>query len=103
MSADNIATCPRCTRRHEKDVRDSDERVKAAYGTVPLDEWMKMQADHDVLANESMHQTFRTFREDYEITGVEDGEIEVEYRGRCNVCDLRVSFTDTHPVEGVED
>ena len=100
MGADNWATCPRCVKRHEKDVRDGDEKIKAAYGTVSVDEWMRMRGNHEQMVEDGVD---RTFREDYDVAGVEDGEVEVDYRGRCHVCDLSVSFHDTHPVEGIEE
>lgn len=100
MSADNITTCPRCVKRHEKAICESSERVSAAYGTVSVDEWMRMVGDHDRMVEAGVG---RTFREDYEITGAEDGEIEVEYRGRCRDCGLSVSFSDVHPIEGIEE
>lgn len=100
MGADNWATCPRCVKRHEKAICESSERVSAAYGTIPVDEWMRMIDDHDQMVEAGVG---RTFRENYEITGVALGEVDVEYRGTCRDCDLSVSFHDAHPVEGIEE
>ena len=100
MSADQCSICPRCSKRREREIHDSEARLKAAYGKFDLDRWMQMQAEHDELANKVMHETFR---EDFEVNGVEDGEVEVEYRGSCSVCDLRAKFDHRHKVEGIED
>lgn len=103
MSADNWAICPRCVYRKDRKDREArrlHDEATAAYGTVPIAEWKRLEA----LAVEACAPiTERTFREDYEIGGAEDGEVTVSYQGGCSVCKLSLSFQHDAPVLGIED
>jgi len=43
------------------------------------------------------------FREDYSVSGAEDGVVEVRYRGFCRMCRLEVEFTHRHIIRGLGD
>ena len=100
MSADNWAQCPRCVKRHEKALREGAARVAEAYGKVPLEEWDRMRDWQSEAESELIRETFR---EDYEFYGAEDGEVVASYSGSCSECGLSLSFTDRHPIEGVDE
>jgi hypothetical protein len=99
MSADNWATCPRCKNSKVDKVAALEKQVKESYGKVPAEEFMRLngaltQARLDVDKDDWNN---RSFREDYEIYGAEDGIVKVGYSGSCTVCGLRLSFDDEHP------
>lgn len=105
MSADNWSPCPRCrSRRIDAAASALAEAVKKrdeAYGLVGMDVFHELMQEADE-ARENLHVAEReegreTFREDYEI-GLFDGELFIEYRGGCGVCDLEVKFQHTEAV-----
>ncbi|WP_010550490.1 hypothetical protein [Brachybacterium paraconglomeratum] len=98
MSADNWTTCPRCTRRREAEIESAEEKIALAYGKVPLDEWEEMRRRQSDLIT---RKPDRTLREDYEFHGASDGEVVADYSASCDTCDLRVSFTHQHQIEGL--
>lgn len=89
MSASNWDICPRCKARELSRIADAKERADHAYGAVPVEEFDRLRAEADKPFNE---ETFRTFREDYEFYGAEDGAITATYSGECSVCGLSCSF-----------
>ena len=94
MGASNWAICPRClARAREAEARLLAE-VMARYGKVPLAEFDQARAAIKPVDQED----FRTFREDYEISGVPTGTVTVSYGGRCEACGLELTFTDDHPL-----
>lgn len=99
MSADNWAKCPRCVQEATKNLDAAQARVDASYGQVSVEEFDQMRAG---LATERSKvdndNSFRTFREDYEIYGADDGVVTVSYRGGCTVCKLELKFKDDHPI-----
>ena len=103
MSADNWARCPRCLQDAENALAAQGAEVDAAYGKVSVEEFDRMR---DALYRAREHingeNAYRSFREDYEITGAENGEVEVTYSGECNKCGLKLKFNDSHPIPGVE-
>jgi hypothetical protein len=98
MSADNWAHCPRCTARELALLDRRREAIAAAYGKIPVEQF-DAEREELAVAEHAFKQRDRTFREDYSITGAEDGEVEVRYSGRCTYCNLKLSFVDTHPME----
>ena len=99
MSADNWTTCPRCTRRREEKLRASAIKVAEAYGKVPVEEWDAMRsAQSDAEAEGQEH----TLREDYEFYGADEGEVVSSYSCSCTKCGLHLSFTNHHPIEGID-
>lgn len=94
MSADNWAICPRCLARAQKAEQARRSATAASYGQVTIEEYDRMRAEIKVPDPES----FRTFRENYEITGAAEGTVEVTYAGHCTACGLDLSFTDKHPL-----
>lgn len=96
MSADNWAICPNCVTK----ARAAAERQRAAavesYGNVTADEFQaRLAAVKDVRPED-----FRTFREDYEIYGAEEGAVTVSYSGSCSTCGTSLQFTDHHAIPG---
>lgn len=94
MSADNWAICPRCQRDHAKTIEAAQEKARAAYGTLPVEEYERLAVEAQVIAKSEVE---RTFREDYEIYGAEDGTIIVSYSGHCQNCNLGLDFKDERP------
>jgi hypothetical protein len=100
MSASNWVVCPRCKRRHHAKVVAAIRVADEAYGKVSLEDWKKLVSEADALDTPFGQSTFR---EDYEIYGAETGEISVSYEGQCAVCRLSLSFTQSVPIEGIEE
>lgn len=100
MSADNWARCPRCVARDAADIEVRSAAVDKAYGSVSVAEFDEMR---EALAASRTHHdeynSFRTFREDYEIYGAEEGEVTVSYRGGCSTCGLRLEFEHAHTLD----
>jgi rubredoxin len=99
MSADNWAECPQCKATKKAEVVRLTQELNAAYGKVTPEVFMDLNAHlQEVKAAlyEETSYTDRTFREDYEITGGEDGVIYVDYSGGCRVCGLETSFQHLH-------
>lgn len=101
MSADNWDKCPRCLRQALAVLENLKRQVNAAYGVVPVAEFdekrVELSKEYAKLEDDT---SFRTFREDYEIYGAEDGVVNVSYSGQCTVCKLSLKFTDSHPIPG---
>ena len=94
MSADNWAVCPRCVKQARAAEAKALAKVMASYGKVPVEEFDRARADVPT----SDPEKFRTFREDYEIYGADDGDVVVDYGGSCTECGLHLTFTDHHPI-----
>jgi hypothetical protein len=58
-------------------------------GKVSMEDFEKARK---AAAKEVEREDYRTFREDYEFYGAEKGEVTADYAGKCEVCDLEVSF-----------
>ena len=99
MSADNWATCPRCEKRRTNELRESAAKVARAYGKVPVEEWDQMRKEQ---ADAEQVRPERTFREDYEFFGAEDGVVTASYRGNCMICGLTLEFEDRRVIPGVD-
>ncbi len=90
MSADNWAICPRCLHEAQAAATAERERVQALYGQVELEEFEKQRA----ALSEPDDESFRTFREDYEIYDAETGTVQIDYRGGCTRCGTSAVYTD---------
>lgn len=101
MSADNWAECPRCIRRAQAALAEQNETLRKAYQTLPMEEFVRLSAELKAKA-EVLRPDRRTFREDYEFYGAEDGAVRVSYRGECTVCGLFLSIEESHPIPGVD-
>ena len=99
MSASNWAICPRCLRRAKKAWAENHQRIMDQYGRVPVDEFDALRDAEGSVDEES----FRTFREDYEIYGAEDGTVTVSYSGGCSVCGLHLDFGNEYPIPGADE
>jgi hypothetical protein len=95
MSASNWARCPRCVQRAEEVAAELKAETDRSYGKVSAEAFdIARMAYSDLerrLADEWV--TFRTFREDYEIFGAEEGTVKVSYSGWCDVCRLGFNFS----------
>jgi hypothetical protein len=96
MSADNWATCPRCSKRREDALAKREADIAASYGKIPVADFDNLRFQ---LSADRHEQLDATFREDYEIWGAEDGEVKVKYRGVCGACNLRLNFEHSHPLD----
>lgn len=102
MSADNWARCPRCTRIGTAQLKAREEEVQESYGKVPVDEFdearRKLAIDRKVFENRE-----RTFREDYEFYGAEEGIVTTDYSGLCSKCGLKLKFRESRPIPGLDE
>ena len=89
MSADNWTTCPACAVRHRENVERLRNKAHTAYGAVPLEEYLAL--DKAAKAADVPFEE-RTFREDYEFFGANEGTVTASYSGHCGVCRLSCSF-----------
>src|SRR5215471_7810926 len=99
MSASSMAVCPRCVERARQAHLAESVALATGYGVIPAQEYMTRTAANQL----PDPNRFRTFREDYDITGADTGTVTVSYGGSCEVCDLELDFTDAHPIPGVTD
>jgi hypothetical protein len=100
VSADNWAKCPRCIHAARADLNEKQRQVDAAYGKVSVAEFDQARADlADGWKSFEGYDAYRTFREDYEIHGAEDGEVRVGYHGGCKECGLTLTFEHVHPLD----
>ena len=102
MSADNWAMCPRCKANREDAAGLAHETAIKSYGKVSVTEFDELRDEADRLSelinNPPGAGQGRTFREDWEICGAEDGEVFVSYRGACQTCGLSLKFEHVHPL-----
>jgi hypothetical protein len=68
----------------EELVTNQRDGVIDLYGKVPLETWVRLRSEVKKVDPEH----YRTFREDYEFYGVQDGEVIAQYGGQCSVCGL---------------
>jgi hypothetical protein len=93
MSADNWTTCPRCAAERQEEIEKLDQSITESYGKVSVDEFDNQRSKL------SMHRALpldRTWREDYEFYGADEGSLHISYSGGCSVCGL------SHKVDRVE-
>lgn len=89
MSADNWAKCPKCTDLARVRVRNAEREANEVYGLVPAEEFQRLlDLARTALNGVEEYGSYRTFREDYDIYGAEEGMVQVRYRGHCSVCGL---------------
>jgi hypothetical protein len=98
MSADNWNACPQCKDNKVDKVADLEKQVDGAYGKVSAEEFMRLNG---LLAQAKLEVdkddwNDRTFREDYEIYGADEGTVKVSYSGSCTKCGLRLNFEEEH-------
>lgn len=92
MSADNWAICPRCRDERALQIQVAQEDVDAKYGHVTIEQFDQLRASVRALKDRPLE---RSFREDYEFYGAEDGEVTASYRGQCSKCQLTCRFEHT--------
>ena len=100
MSADNWAICPRCKSKRVKAADAAQRKADDAYGKVDVEEFDRLRSEARRMAAEAISEShdYRTFREDYEIYGAEDGEVVIRYSGGCTRCDLSLTVESEHPL-----
>lgn len=99
MSADNWAVCPKCQADRDAELAAAREVVTRAYGKVPIDEFDRLRRElaDDEARNAGQQNSYRTFREDYEIYDTRNGQVKIEYEGRCTDCKTGVSISVAVP------
>lgn len=100
MGVSNSTICPRCKRRHEKEGVRLRAEAEAAYGNVPRDQFATLETRASEAA---FAYKITDFREDYEISGADDGAVQVTYSGCCRKCKLAVTLDHAHPIDGIDD
>lgn len=91
MSADNWEVCPRCFKRAKREYEAEVERVSGLYGKVQVE----MFDEARTALKEPDAEDFRTFREDYEFYGADEGEVHASYKGSCSKCDLSAELSES--------
>jgi predicted transglutaminase-like cysteine proteinase len=101
MSASSWAICPRCKANRQCKAEDARMRATAAYGITSIQEFDRLRDEAERLEAEVNADTnaTRSFREDYEFYGIEDGEATARYSGCCATCGLSLSFEHSQAVE----
>jgi hypothetical protein len=101
VSADRWSYCPRCRNAKVENVEKIVEDLKNQYGKVTVEEYGLMLVRLDEARNELLKasdgSTRYDFREDWDISGLDDGVITFQYSGYCIACGLKVEFTHEHP------
>lgn len=92
MPADNWAECPRCTTQAAAAHAARRDELAPVLSATELDRAIGLHIDG---------ADYRTFREDYEITGAEYGTVRVTYSGECAVCGLSLEFEHEHEIDGL--
>ena len=87
MSADNWRECPRCRIGYLAEIKARSEEVAAAYGKVPVEEYMRMNEEAS-----SPPPFEETLREDWSIGTANDGTFSVWYGCSCKICGLSFDF-----------
>lgn len=96
MSADNWAQCPKCLAEAAEEIEAMEKNVRDAYGNVDVDTFDDMRNDLATLCDAQNEYNFkRTFREDYEFYGADEGALHISYRGGCTVCDCSLTIDET--------
>jgi len=99
MSAKNWAVCPRCRARRQQTAQRLWDAAANAYGVVPRGEYERLYNAAAAYALRELNDdraANRTFREDYEITGADDGEVVINYSGWCTKCNLSLAIEHRH-------
>lgn len=95
MSAENWAVCPGCAKRREEYETKESAKVDASYGVVSVEEFDRMRAELSELRSIPVGHTFR---EDYVIYGAAEGEVVVNYSGKCMECTAWLKFEYTQKI-----
>lgn len=89
MSADNWSICPKCRKQKKAEADKQMTAAKASYGKVSADEYeRKMKAARELIDLDLED----TLREDWELGIDDDGEVSINYRASCEVCDFEYTF-----------
>lgn len=103
MSADNWTWCPRCRKRERAALEERAREVDASYGVVSVAEFDAARAKLLADTNEYNDGQRRTWREDYEFFGADEGVVNVSYKGSCTECGLFIEIIQKYPILGVDD
>lgn len=102
MSADNWARCPHCVQVAENAFAAQSACVDLAYGKVPVGEFdvlrAKLAGRREFLDKENTH---RTFCENYEFSGAEEGVVHVYYKGECTKCGIALKIDQDYNIPGL--
>jgi len=96
MGADNWGVCPRCEKNHQKEIEKRNKALAAAYGKLPVDEFLALKKDTEDFTNKEPEQTLR---EDYGIGTEADGKFSVGYRCSCKTCGFTFNFEHTEQLK----
>lgn len=96
MSADSWSICPRCLKIAQQAHEGTTAKAEAMYGKVSIEDFEKIRA----AAKKNIEpEDYRTFREDYEFYGAEQGEVVADYHGECANCHLELTFRTSKKLE----
>lgn len=100
MSADQWSRCPKCTKARLANFENLERQVNDSYGKVPVEEFDRARAHLEAERLKLESDKFRTWREDFDVTGAEDGTVQFDYRGSCSVCRLELKFVFEQDIPG---
>ncbi len=100
MAADNWTRCPRCIKKIQERIYTQEVAIENAYGNVSLEIFDEMRATV-AKAHWELQSNAGDFREDYRISGADEGLVVIRYSGSCRKCKLSVEFKTEHPIPGV--
>lgn len=99
MSADSWAICPKCLAKHHAVAAGLAEKARAAYGNVPLLDFMRMSEDAASVKTTGL--TDSTLAE-YKYVGPDDDKFVVHYQAVCQTCGYRLEYNLELPLSDVE-
>lgn len=95
MSADRWSSCPKCLKETQDEHDAKEKAVMDSYGKVSIEEF---DAAREALPPRPVGYVesgeYVTFREDYSFEGVEEGDLNIRYNGRCSTCGLSTEFRE---------
>jgi hypothetical protein len=98
MGASAWAYCPQCEKNRTDALIAREEKIADSYGQVSISEFMASMEQLELDKQKALNPE-RTFREDYEVTGVEAGVVSFAYSGGCKICKLEVKhFVVERPI-----
>jgi acetyl-CoA carboxylase beta subunit len=89
VSASAWTRCPQCEKNRTDALIAREEKIVDSYGQVSISEFMATMEQLE-LDKQKAQNPEPTFREDYHVTGAEEGVVTFTYSGGCKVCNLEV-------------
>lgn len=101
MSADSWVICPRCYRKHLKEIEQAEANLTRSYGVVAPQTFMLASEALDRMKAEEFDPSFAEY---YELGMGKTGEFTISYGGGCrnDGCGFKFDHKYTKDVPNVE-